>query len=164
LGQREFVRRCASFSSIALDTSGCIYYLARVAGRYELVLDILSRASRGATRVILSSIVQLELLVQPFRTGSPAERRKVLTLTHATPGVALEPITDDIVFAAAEIRALTRMRTPDALVIATASARGCDAIIGNDRDFARISGVDPGRWSRPGARFPEYVHLDDYVD
>lgn len=45
----------------------------------------------------------------------------------------------------------TNLPLPDAFIIATAKAAGCDAIIGNDQSWSRID-------------LPEVLLLDDYVN
>jgi len=52
---------------------------------------------------------------------------------------------------AASIRVETNLPLPDALIIATAKAVGCDAIVGNDQSWSRVDA-------------PGVLLLNDYVN
>jgi predicted nucleic acid-binding protein len=58
----------------------------------------------------------------------------------------LDWVAPDLAIAdrAAEIRALHRLRTPDALQIATAVCRGATAMLTNDPEFARVPQIEIG--------------------
>jgi hypothetical protein len=69
-------------------------------------------------------------------------------------------------FLAAEIRAHTRLKTPDAIVVASAVASGCQAIVGNDKRFRDLEGLRGTRFLAAGSRpieMPDYLHLEDFV-
>lgn len=53
----------------------------------------------------------------------------------------LAPITQAILIEAAEIRAATDLKLPDAIHVATAMALGCDALLTNDRSLRAAPGM-----------------------
>lgn len=147
---------------LAFDTNSCIYYLRAERSRGVLVRELIYGARRGLWNVSLSGIVYLELLVRPYRSRDEQELLKVRQLALFTDGFDVTPLTSALVELGAHVRAETALKTPDALILASAIVAGCDVLIGNDKRFARINprpGADP-----PSIRYPRYVHLDDYVD
>jgi hypothetical protein len=81
----------------------------------------------------------------------------------------VEPIemSEDVLRTAAEIRALTRLKTPDALVVGSAVVSGSEVIVGNDRRFDVLNAVPDVKLFVIGNRprsMPRYLHLDDFVD
>ncbi len=91
-----------------------------------------------------------------------------MALTEATRGITLSQITRAVIVTAAEVRAATGMKLPDALIVACAVLDRCDVIVGNDEAFSRIANVNPEQLTVAGQRgirkLPRYVHLDDYIE
>jgi predicted nucleic acid-binding protein len=52
------------------------------------------------------------------------------------------PISLDILESAAELRAIHRLKTPDAIHAASAFAQGCTLFVTNDQDFKRIPNLN----------------------
>jgi predicted nucleic acid-binding protein len=95
------------------------------------------------------------------------ERRRLLTVTEATRGVHVTAVSRAVLLAAADVRAKTNLKTPDAVVAGSAIVAGCGAIVGNDKSFERLARVDKDAWVMFDSRVnpvPAYVHLDDFVD
>jgi predicted nucleic acid-binding protein len=80
-------------------------------------------------------------LVVPYRAGDVqlAERYELL-LTRSR-GVRIVDITRDQLRAAAQLRAVTGVRTPDALQLVCAIGTGCKAFLTNDRALPSIPGL-----------------------
>lgn len=51
------------------------------------------------------------------------------------PNLTLLPVDLEVALQAANVRALTRLATPDAILVASALLSGCEAVITNDRDW-----------------------------
>ena len=87
-------------------------------------------------RLAISSLVKLECLVAPMRTGNlPLQ-------THYEQGLAqftLLPLTDEVFVRAAELRARFNLKTPDALHLAAAQCHGCEALWTNDNRLDQAS-------------------------
>lgn len=150
---------------MSLDTSACIYYIERQEPFFGLLRGVIERAIAGSLRVELSAIVQLELLVQPYRSGDQRVFRDVLNFTEEHEGVSVAPISRDAVLASAQVRAITRLKVPDSLIIGTAAVGGADLIIGNDRRFDRLNEMRNVSLLSDGGpvRVPDFVRLADYT-
>jgi predicted nucleic acid-binding protein len=79
-----------------------------------------------------------ELLVKPYRTLEKKAVRRIFDLLLTYPN--LEWIEPDLEIAqtAAQVRAIYKLETPDALQAATAIRSGATGLVTNDASFERI--------------------------
>jgi predicted nucleic acid-binding protein len=98
---------------------------------------VFERIDGGSISAVASTVTLVELLTGPLFAGdiALAERHKELFLR--TSGFSVAPVTPSIAERAAEVRAQYRLRTPDAIIVASALEADCDAIISNDDDWKR---------------------------
>ncbi len=95
----------------------------------------------------ISVVSAAELLIRPVRAGGAD-----LTFMHAFlrgfPNLHLLPVDLDVALQTANVRALTRLPVPDAILTASAMLSGCEAIITNDERWQRrLRGLFPQfRW------------------
>ena len=165
VGQRRFLDAVKGCRSVALDTSACIYYLEAREPLASLLAPVIRRAAGGGLRIVLSAVVQLELLVGAYKSGDRTAVRRIIQFTERHAGVATYPITRDVVMATAQIRAILGLKTPDALIVGSASIWGAEAVIGNDGDFGRLrqaADIEVLVGSRRRA-LPSFLRLDDYA-
>jgi predicted nucleic acid-binding protein len=131
----------AGAGAIALDTSVFISLIEEHPGFLPAILPLFEDADRGRRQLVTSSLTLLEVLVVPSRLGHRelAERYELL-LTRSR-GVRLVDLTRDHLRAAAQLRAATGVKTPDALQIAAALGAGCRTFVTNDRRLPAIAGL-----------------------
>lgn len=163
--RREFLSAVSTFARVAFDTSACIYYLADSGSRADLVDALVSRAANGLVLIDLPGIVHLELLVGPYRRRAQPDVKRVEKFVLSEPGIRTTSISRRVLMAAAEVRALTGLKVPDALVVGAAIAGPCGAIVGNDDRFKRLDSIGTVKSLVSGGvlRMPRYLHLDDYA-
>jgi len=136
---RAFLRRR---QRIALDTSIFIYHL-EPNPKYLAYTDLIfSWLERSESKAITSTITMTELLVLPYREGDEQRANDFYGLLSTYPN--LEWIAPNLGIAdlAARIRALHRLRTPDALQAATAIHAHATGLITNDSAFDRVEGLE----------------------
>lgn len=127
---------------VALDTAIFIYQLESNP-RYVAHTDrIFAWLERSAHRAITSTITMTELLVQPYRALDQSRVDEFYGLLSTVPNLEWIPPDLKIADLAARIRALHRLRTPDALQAATAIQTEATALITNDPTFARVQGIE----------------------
>jgi predicted nucleic acid-binding protein len=85
--------------------------------------------------LVLPASAYAEILVEPAASGAAALRR-AKRIVDAFP-LRIEPVTRDIAERAAVLR--TKLRLPDALVVATGELIGAEAILTADRRWATAS-------------------------
>jgi len=132
----------AGHKLVALDTPVWIYHLegSTIYGR---VADAaLQAVSDGRVAAVASELVLLELLVAPLRKGAQDAADEIeMTLLHF-PHLQLAPVTRGVLVRAAEMRASYGLRTPDAIMVATAVESGATLVITNDDAWKRVEEVE----------------------
>ena len=157
----------SAFPRVSLDTNTCIYFLQRKDPWFGPSATLFARARQARLALEICSIVQMELLVRPLARGDLDEEQRVIDLTERTAGVGTTLMDRDVIFAAGRVRALTRLRAPDALVVGSAAVSSSNAIVGNDKGFEilnKFAGVRLTGAGRQPMMMPRYIHLDDYID
>ena len=136
---RAFLRR---HRRIALDTSIFIYQLKANARYLPLTDLVFSWIERPDSRAVTSTVTMTELLVQPYQNSDEQRVDEFYGLLSTYPN--LDWIAPNLAIAdlAARLRALHRLRTPDALQAATAAHAGATALITNDAAFERVDAFE----------------------
>lgn len=127
---------------IALDTVIFIYWIEENPAYLSQIEPLFRAIDRGEIEVVTSAITLLEVLVVPYRAGKVglAERYEQL-LTRAS-HLRLVDIDRQQLRAAAQLRAVHRIRTPDALQLAAGLATRATTMITNDRRLPGIPGLE----------------------
>jgi len=126
--------------AVALDTVAFIYYIEDDPRYAPLLEPIFTRAGRDVT-VVTSAMTLLEVLVLPFRRGQAQLADRYDQLLTRSRGVTLVDITRHQLRAAASLRAVLPIKTPDALQVVAATSTGCKVFITNDRRLPVIPGL-----------------------
>jgi predicted nucleic acid-binding protein len=132
---RAFLRR---HRRIALDTSIFIYHLEPNPKYLAYTDPIFSWLERSKSNAVTSTITMAELLVLPYRQGDEQWADDFYGLLSTYPNLNWIAPSLEIANLAARIRALHRLRTPDALQAATAENLLATGLITNDPVFARV--------------------------
>lgn len=127
---------------VALDTSVWIYHFEGSADYGQAADSVLETIARGRIGGVSSELVLLELLVAPLKKGAQDAADEIeLTLTHF-PHLHLAPVTRAVLVRAAEIRAHYGLRTPDAIMVATAVELGATLAVTNDDAWLRVKEIE----------------------
>jgi predicted nucleic acid-binding protein len=127
---------------VALDTSIFIYHLGANAKYIALTDCVFSWLDSKTSAAVTSVITMTELLVKPYRESDEETVDKCYTLLSTYPNLEWICPSLEIADLAAEIRAIHRLRTPDALQAATAVHANATAFVTNDSVFQRIRDLD----------------------
>ena len=136
---RAFLRR---HRRIALDTSVFIYQLEANLRYIPFTDHIFCWLERPTSRAVTSTITMTELLVQPYRDFDEHRVNQFLGLLSTFPNLDWIAPSLEIADIAARIRALHRLRTPDALQAATAVQTLATGLVTNDSVFERVEGFE----------------------
>jgi len=126
---------------IYLDTSPIIYGVEKTPDFYPLLLPLWQAAKSGQIGLATSELTLLETLVVPLRQKDTVlidAFERALTAAETE----LVPISIGLLRDAAQLRADTNLKTPDAIHAATALAEGCVQFITNDPAFRRVTGLN----------------------
>ena len=136
--------------SVVLPTTGLVYVDANVViytiekhPRYGPAMRPLwSAVSAGQAQVATSELIFLETLVGPYRSHD-SQLADDYEKFFRMPEIELVPITPLILREAARFRSqIPRLRSPDAIHLATATTRGVTSFITNDTGFRNIPGLN----------------------
>ena len=112
------------------------------------------RVQQGEATLIVSALIEAELLVRPERDDDADAKERIADLLSEN-GIYVVGVDRRIARKAAALRAIAKkprkVGLPDAIIVATAIETGCDVIVGNDGD-----------WRGWTTEIP-YVHLNDAV-
>ena len=132
---RAFLRR---HRRIALDTSIFIYHLQPNRKYLTHTNVIFAWLEEPESRATTSTITMTELLVVPYRDGQEQWADDFYGLLSTYPNLDWIAPNLEIADVAARIRALHRLRTPDAMLAATAIHAQATGLITNDAVFKRV--------------------------
>ena len=136
---RAFLRR---HRRIALDTSVFIYQLEANPRYVGLTDPIFAWLEQPVHAAVTSTITMTELLVQPYRESGEEQAGEFYALLATYPNLDWIAPGLDIADIAARIRAVHRLRTPDALQAATAVHAQATGLVTNDPVFARVDAFE----------------------
>lgn len=126
---------------VAIDTAPFIYFIEEHEVYFPIVAPFFAALAAGQLNAVTSTLTLLETLVVPLRTGAHALAERYERLLTKSRGLRLIDIDLHLIRGAAGVRAVTRLRTPDALQIATAMRGGCTALLSNDVAWPHVPGL-----------------------
>jgi predicted nucleic acid-binding protein len=126
---------------VALDTSVFIYFIEEDPKLLPIILPLFQEADQGARELITSSLILLEVLVVPYRAGNRLLAERYEALLTRSRGIRMIELTRDQLRAAAQLRAATGVKTPDALLLVAALEAGATAFVTNDRRLPPVPGL-----------------------
>lgn len=138
MGVREFL---SPYKKIALDTNLFIYAFEQHPRHGETVKAILDIVEEGKVEAVTSTITLTEILTKPIQEGNDTlEKRYRLLFTHF-PNLTVVPVDVSVAERAACLRGKYGLKTPDALIVASAIVSGCDLFITNDHRLGQLKEI-----------------------
>jgi len=128
----EFQNALGKLRKVGLDSSILIYHLENLEPYANLTESIFSMVAEGSLNAVLSTVSVTELLFQPFATGQKDQIAAIERFLLSLPNIEIKSPDYPIAREAARLRSKYRIRTPDALLIATFMNEKADAFITND--------------------------------
>ena len=126
---------------VAVDTAIFIYWIEEDPRFMPLVEPFFEEVAAGAREIVTSALTLLELLVVPYRAGNADLAQRYEELLTNSRGIAVIDLSRDQLRIAAQLRAATGVKTPDALQLAAALGAGCTTFVTNDRRIPEIRGL-----------------------
>ncbi len=125
-----------SSGNIYIDTLVAIYTIEGNPDYYSLLQPLWSKFYAGEIQIISSELILMEVLVVPLRNdnNSLVVDEELLLSSQ----IRLIPISQYLLKQAANLRATTNLKTPDAIHAATALSVNCSQFITNNKGFRNI--------------------------
>lgn len=128
-----------AFKKVFLDTAPLIYFLDNDPQFGLKMKEILESFLSENVQILSSVITCEEYLIIPYRTANQEKIEVFFDFTRDC-GIELVPVDTIIAQKAAEIRAhYQHFKSMDALQLAVAVTRGCDAFLTNDKQLKQFS-------------------------
>jgi predicted nucleic acid-binding protein len=127
--------------NIGVDTAIFIYFIEEHPQFLPVILPLFQEADEYKRQLITSALTLLEVLVVPDRAGNRILAERYEALLTRSRGVQLVDVSRDQLRAAAQLRAVTSVKTPDALQLVAALSAGCTTFVTNDRRLPPIPGL-----------------------
>lgn len=138
----ERLRQALQGQKVYFDANIFIYSVEGIAPWANELNDIFVGLKSNEFSAVTSSLGLSECLVLPFKQNRSdlvhVYRQIFLSRTY----LDVAPIDDDVLIFAANIRAQSNLKLPDAIHAATALTQKCTAILTNDAGFHRVSGIE----------------------
>jgi len=126
---------------VALDTAVFIYFIEEHPKHLETVEPIFQAIASGRLEAITSTLTLLEVLVAPYRAGNIDLAQRYEAVLTRTRGLLMVELERPVLRLAAQLRARSRVKTPDALQLAAGLARRCTAFVTGDRRLPDVPGL-----------------------
>jgi predicted nucleic acid-binding protein len=126
---------------VGLDTAGFIYFIEEHEKFLPVVSSLFREADAGRREIATSAITLLEVLVVPYCSGNRVVAERYEALLTRGRGIRLIDVSREQLRAAAQLRAATAVKTPDALQLVASLAAGCKTFVTNDRRLPPIPGI-----------------------
>jgi predicted nucleic acid-binding protein len=122
-----------------IETAPFIYYVEENP-TYIARMDAIIEAVYDSEMTAYSSVITLvEVLSYPLKTGDKGLEQEYRDILVNSGNYQLVPINVQVAESAADLRARYNLRTPDALHVASAIHRRCDAFLTNDTGIKRVT-------------------------
>jgi predicted nucleic acid-binding protein len=123
---------------VGLDTAPLIYFIEQNPDYLKIVREFFSSIDRGEFLVVTSTLTLTEVLVHPLRNGNAQLAQQYQNILLNQDNFTTFSVSAEIAKLAAEVRATSNLRTPDAIQIATAIIKGADFVLTNDISWRNL--------------------------
>lgn len=127
--------------NIGVDTAIFIYFIEEHPQFLPAIVPLFQEAEQGERDLVTSVLTLLEVLVVPYRAGNRILAERYEALLARSRGLRIVDLSRDQLRAAAQLRAATGVKTPDALQLVAALGAGCRAFLTNDRRLPPVPGL-----------------------
>lgn len=126
---------------IYLDTNIWIYAIEAYPDYLELLQQIFEKIDQQKLIAVTSELTIDEVLVKPFQDNNLQAKQAYQNILQSSDSVKVIAINRNILQVAARLRAITKLKLPDAIHVATALDQKINIFITNDTGFPSISDV-----------------------
>ena len=127
---------------IGLDSNILIYFIEGSPAYEKPIGKIFEAVRTGRNRGICSALTLLEVLVQPYRENNEELVNKFYGLLTTFPNLSWMEMDVNTADLGAQLRAKYRLKTPDAILLATAIQFQATGFIGNDAQMKKVKELE----------------------
>jgi predicted nucleic acid-binding protein len=123
---------------VGLDTAPLIYFIEQNPRHINKVRAFFVGMERGDLEVVTSTITLSEVLVHPLSQGQTALASQYRDILLNQKHLTILPVSSAIAEQAAQLRADYKIKTPDAIQIATTLQAGAKTFLTNDHRLSVV--------------------------
>jgi predicted nucleic acid-binding protein len=127
-------------NQIYLDANIWIYALEGFPDFAQELTTLFNSIGQGNLTAVTSELSLAEVLVMPIKNANPTQQETYKQALSSTLNVRVIPVQRDILIEAARLRAVVKLKLPDAIHAATALTARCSTFLTNDRGFQTVPG------------------------
>lgn len=127
---------------IGLDSNILIYFIEGHPTYLRHTQSLFSAIEAGQNRAVCATLSLLEVLVQPYRNKDDALVNQFYALLTTYPHLSWEGLSPEVADLGARLRAGHNLKTPDAIMLATAIHAGATGFVGNDGQLKRVTEIE----------------------
>lgn len=136
---QEFLSDLAEAKEVCLDSSILIYHLEDIKPYSFLTASLITKVAQGELDLTISTLSLTELLTQPYRQKNEEKISRFEEFIFSLPYTSFIEVNLAIAKEAARLRAIYNIRTPDAILMATAINKKVDIFLTNDEILKKVS-------------------------
>ena len=126
---------------VALDTNLFIYLMEKHEKYLPKAKLIFENIQKGQNVGITSVLLYSEILSKPIQENNDRLVSMYRVFLSTFPNLKIENVTKDVCILAAELRAKYKIKTPDAIFLATAIANKSEVFFTNDEALKRVEEI-----------------------
>lgn len=126
---------------VGLDSAPLIYFIEENPTYLHIMDAFFEAMTGGEFRVVTSVLTLSEVLVYPLRQGNAALAQQYRDILFDQERLNSVEVSSNIAEAAAQLRAVHNLRTPDAVQMATAIHGGASFFLTNDARLPSLPGL-----------------------
>ena len=135
---KQFLDKLHKVKKVCLDTLIFIYHLEDISPYNILTKILVEKIAAGEIFCYISTLTVTELLTKPYKMKDIRKISLFEEFIQSLPNTKIQDIDYNIAKNAAKIRANNNLRTPDAMLLATASKNKGSCFITNDTSLKNI--------------------------
>lgn len=124
---------------VYLDTNIVIYAVEGFVDFADQIRALLEAMDNGEIVAVTSELTLAETLVKPIKDQNTAIQLAYRAFLMPTAALEIIPISGEILEDAAQLRATTKLKLPDAIQLATALRERCNSFLTNDDGFRSLN-------------------------
>ncbi len=142
----EIERNCREllgrYSVLGLDTMTFIYHFEENEDYLPFTKALFGLIEDGRIEGKTSVITRLEILVKPKEEGNELLADEYRLILENFPHLEVIPVDAKVADLASVIRAKYKLRTPDAIQLATSILKGAQAFVTNDESLKKVKEIE----------------------
>lgn len=131
-----------SHPTIGLDSNILIYFIETNPHYHKLCQAVFESIEGGRNQGVCSTLSLLEILVQPYRQDDVERASEFYGLLTRYPNMIWKDLTIHVADLGAQLRAEYNIKTPDAILLATAIDSGATGFVGNDAKLKKVKEIE----------------------